>query len=131
MHDQKQGKASTSPAGGWRSYKRREVRPDVRAMVQDVARDGQPVGSAAPCGRERLLERFVWSKAGAYKVNLGRDGQLWHKASWPQGPSIVYVVVSGARDASGFAALVDLCELVLECEWGLRKPSIDRWSTRG
>lgn len=130
MHEENREKASTSGTGGWRSYRRREARPDVRALVQSVAREGKPIEAPAPCGRELLLERFVWSKSGSYKINLGRDGQLWHKASWPQGPHIVYVIVQSERPGNSFAALVDLCELVLECEWGLRKPSVDKWASR-
>lgn len=120
-------KTTTYGPGGWRSRKRVEVRADVRRAVQVAARGGEREDGPAPSGESLLLERYIFSKGGSFKANPGKNGGVWYKASWAAGEQRVYVLVWGERNTSLYAALVDLCEVLQEVEWGLRKASPDRW----
>lgn len=123
-------KGTTYDAGGWRSQRREKARPEVRLAVQLAAREGRSADGPAPSGETCLLERYIWSKGGSYKVNPSGADVLWHKFAWRVGTEPVYIVVRQRRGTSLYAALVDLCEQMEEVERGLRKPSPDRWHGR-
>lgn len=126
-----QEKGSTASSGRWeKSYRRREVRADVKALVQEVGRSGANVGEAAPGMDCRLLKHFVLGRKGSLKVNEGKDGTVWYKVAWPLGPNMVYVLVGFPEACTFAAALVELCQVLVEVDWGLRKPTVDKYAAR-
>lgn len=124
-------KGATYGPGGWRSVRREQARPEVKRAVQLAAREGKREDGPAPAGTDNLLERYIYSKGGSYKVNPSGSDVLWHKFAWRVLGEPVYIVVRAARGQSTYSALVELCEQMEEVERGLRKPSPDRWNGRG
>ena len=123
-------KGATYGPGGWRSRRREERRPDVVAAVQAVAKRNVERLDPHPNWLGELLERYIYSKGGTFKINTSGPDTVWLKFGWRTAAGPVYIVVRADRHQNTYSALLDLCEQMEEVERGLRRPSPDAWHGR-